>query len=161
MPGSHQTYDTQRDYEWNYDHVPGSKLPVPDPGPEMQGDWTYAGLPVASPLAVAAGPLLNSKWIEFYAQRSFDILTYKTVRRCARVSYGLPNLVPVDNLDIREPGSTVGAAGQMEGSWAVSFGMPSRDPKSGVKMFQSPSNLLDPVKYCRYQWWPLLRKEMI
>ena len=129
MPGNHQTYDIHRDYEWNYSHVPATSLPAAESVPKLPGDWTYAGLPVVSPLAIAAGPLLNRKWIEYYARRGFDVLTYKTVRRCARASYGLPNLVPVGDSNVQGPGSVVREAGQMNGSWAVSFGMPSRDPR--------------------------------
>ncbi len=125
---SSEKYEIQQDYEWNYENVPSANLGIPPSIVPLPGDWTYAGLPVASPLAVAAGPLLNSRWIEYYSKRGFDILTYKTVRRCARVSYDLPNLVPVDSKPINQPGKTIPATTQMTGSWAVSFGMPSREP---------------------------------
>ena len=67
----------------------------------------------------------------YYASLGFDVLTYKTVRSAARACYDLPNLQP-----IRERQVGGGAAGEdavtaddeMRGSWAVSFGMPSRDP---------------------------------
>ncbi len=126
---NHSAYNILKDYQWNYAHVPSSKPHISKPAVEISGEWTYAGLPVRSPLAVAAGPLLNSEWIKFYAERSFDILTYKTVRRCSRVSYGLPNLVPIEAMRVQRPGASVRGIRQMTGSWAVSFGMPSREPK--------------------------------
>lgn len=125
----HSIYDIKQDYEWNYHHVPQPDLGAPVNMQQIHGCWTYACLPVSSPLAVAAGPLLNSRWIEYYAKRGFDILTYKTVRRCERSSYQLPNLVPVKTAAIQNPGSTIPESSSMEGSWAVSFGMPSRAPE--------------------------------
>jgi len=85
-------YDWQRSYEWNYNHAP-SPLTV-DEKP-VAGTWNYCGLPVGSPLGIAAGPLLNGRWVLYYASLGFDVLTYKTVRSRARASYPLPNLQPV------------------------------------------------------------------
>ena len=129
MSSNHSAYNILKDYEWNYAHVPSSKPHISNPAEETPGKWTYAGLPVRSPLAIAAGPLLNSEWVKFYAERSFDILTYKTVRRCSQASYKLPNLVPIEAVGVHKPGASVRGIGQMTGSWAVSFGMPSREPK--------------------------------
>lgn len=128
MPDNHTVYDVTKDYEWNYQHVPAPEvhgkqdiLPVP-------GKWTYAGLPVASPFAMSAGPLLNSRWVAYYARLGFDILTYKTVRRCGRKSYAPPNLVPVDISELNQSDSEIMSTTNVNHSWAVSFGMPSREP---------------------------------
>src|SRR5262250_1965641 len=118
-------YDPQRTYEWNYEHAPD---PVAVDVPHVPGRWDYAGLPVASPLGIAAGPLLNGRWILYYATLGFDVLTYKTVRSAARACYDLPNLQPVAADDVRGDGPPLPVAGEMGGSWAVSFGMPSRPP---------------------------------
>src|SRR5262245_27286290 len=85
-------YDPSRTYEWNYAHAPD---PVTIPEPPVPGRWDYCGLPLASPLGIAAGPLLNGRWILYYASLGFDVLTYKTVRSAARACYPLPNLQPV------------------------------------------------------------------
>jgi len=115
-------YDITKDYAWNFSHAPE---PSPLDLTPVVGDWTYCGVPVESPLGIAAGPLLNGRWLLYYASLGFDILTYKTVRSGERVSYDLPNLQPV-----RWEGGAVpeelGCAAQMAGSWAVSFGMPSK-----------------------------------
>jgi dihydroorotate dehydrogenase (NAD+) catalytic subunit len=116
-------YDISQSYHWNYDHAP---LPPEDVAvPDVAGKWTYCGVPVPSPLAIAAGPLLNSRWILYYAALGFDILTYKTARSRARDCYPLPNLQPVDASLIERSGNVQKAIEQMQGSWAVSFGMPS------------------------------------
>src|SRR5262245_10092527 len=120
-------YDWKQSYEWNYEHVPE---PVPHDEPVVPGNWNYCGLPVASPLGIAAGPLLNGRWIRFYAALGFDVLTYKTVRSRARACYEMPNLLPVDSAALGRGDETVSSSGQMRGSWAVSFGMPSKAPEA-------------------------------
>ncbi|MDP7177877.1 MAG: hypothetical protein QF749_06230 [Verrucomicrobiota bacterium] len=125
MDSNFSKYDITRDYAWNYEHAPE---PVGDAVPSMDGEWGYCGVPVDSPLGIAAGPLLNGKWLLYYAALGFDILTYKTVRSRERASYGLPNLQPIDWESGPVP-AEVGVAGEMRGSWAVSFGMPSKPPR--------------------------------
>jgi len=118
-------YDRRHSYEWNYDHAPE---PVERDIPVLPGPWHYCRLPVGSPIGVAAGPLLNGKWCLYYASLGFDVLTYKTVRTSQRDCYPLPNLVPVDCPALVGGEAEVLAAEAMQGSWAVSFGMPSRSP---------------------------------
>jgi dihydroorotate dehydrogenase (NAD+) catalytic subunit len=119
-------YDWSQTYDWNYEHAPE---PVPQEEMPVPGQWDYCGLPVASPLGIAAGPLLNGRWIRYYAALGFDVLTYKTVRTRHRACYPLPNLQPVEAAQIRGNEFVLPAASEMHGSWAVSFGMPSKDPE--------------------------------
>ncbi len=119
-------YDLSQTYRWNYDHAPS-----PPDGieiPRVAGNWTYCGLPVASPLGIAAGPLLNGRWILYYAALGFDILTYKTVRSRARECYPLPNLQPVAAPPLHDSKHTLPTIDAMQGTWAISFGMPSMSP---------------------------------
>jgi len=121
-----QRYDIQQDYAWNYQHAPDLiDLPVPD----VPGRWIFLGKPVASPLGISAGPLLNGKWILYYAKLGFDVLTYKTVRSTKRDCYELPNLTPVNIDQMTGQESELSTSTQMLGSWAVSFGMPSAAPE--------------------------------
>src|SRR5262245_40311989 len=108
-------YDISQTYRWNYDHAP--KPPSDIEIPRLAGSWTYCGLPVPSPLAIAAGPLLNGRWILYYASLGFDILTYKTVRSRSRECYPLPNLQPVESTTIGQSGNSLQTAEQMQGSW--------------------------------------------
>ena len=62
-------YDTTQSYRWNYDHPPG---PVDVVVPDVPGAWTFLGRPVPSPLGVPAGPLLNGRWILYYAALGFE-----------------------------------------------------------------------------------------
>ena len=122
-------YDRSKTYAWNYDFVPD---PVEVEIPNVPGAWTFCGLTTASPLGMPAGPLLNGRWILYYASLGFDVLTYKTVRSALRECYALPNLLPVE---IASPSGQLSggeielpAATKTSGSWAVSFGMPSMQP---------------------------------
>jgi dihydroorotate dehydrogenase (NAD+) catalytic subunit len=119
-------YDPDRSYDWNYDQAPDpvAGLEVP----QVPGKWDFCGLPVASPLGVAAGPLLNGRWCLYYASLGFDVVTYKTVRSRSRDCYPLPNLMPVACGSLFGGEQSVPASRHMQGSWAVSFGMPSKEP---------------------------------
>lgn len=123
-----QRYDIHRTYDWNYEHAPAAP-PAADV-PPCPGDWTFCGYRVNSPLGIPAGPLLNSRWILHYAALGFDVLTYKTVRSAYRGCFDLPNLLPVASGTLYEEGHTLRAAADaaVYDSWAISFGMPSRDP---------------------------------
>lgn len=119
-------YDPAQTYRWNYDHAPD---PPSVDVPEVPGDWDFCGLPIGSPLGIAAGPLLNGKWCLAYAALGFDLVTYKTVRSRQRDCYPLPNLQPVDCGQLSGGEVRVLPSNEMAGSWAVSFGMPSSDPE--------------------------------
>lgn len=118
-------YEPAETYDWNYTHAPD---PVALAVPSVPGDYSCCGQPVGSPLAIAAGPLLCGRWILYYASLGFDVLTYKTVRSGRRESYDLPNLVPVPDEPYWGREAEVRAAPTLDGSWAVSFGMPSQPP---------------------------------
>lgn len=118
-------YDYQRDYDWNYEHPPET---VEVDVPPMPGEWQFCGLPVDSPLGIPAGPLLNGRWLLYYAGLGFDVLTYKTVRSIERACYPMPNLQPVQCGDLSGGEDVLPVSEAMHGSWAVSFGMPSKGP---------------------------------
>jgi len=120
-----QKYDRTRTYDFNYENVPD---PVEVEVPAVTGEWDLCGLSVDSPLGIPAGPLLNGRWIRYYASLGFDILTYKTVRSVERGCYELPNLQPVSTGQLTGKEIEVPTAETMAGSWAVSFGMPSKTP---------------------------------
>jgi len=119
-------YDRNQTYAWNYDHAPS---PVEVSEPTVPGEWKFCGLPVASPLGMPAGPLLNGRWCLFYASLGFDVLTYKTVRSRERACYDLPNLEPVICGQLRGGEENLPSTNDMQGSWAVAFGMPSKPPE--------------------------------
>ncbi|MCA9211950.1 MAG: hypothetical protein KDB27_02700 [Planctomycetales bacterium] len=123
-------YQIDQTYDWNYENAP----PEPNSSrPDASGEatarrWTFMGRRVASPVGVAAGPLLNGRWIRYYAALGFDVLTYKTVRSSARACYEPPNLTFVDCGQLDGSHTSVPHAKSPSDSWAVSFGMPSKEP---------------------------------
>ena len=125
-PSSLQCYDTTKSYSWNYDHPPDI-VEIDVAG--VPGNWTFCGLPVNSPLGMPAGPLLNGRWCLYYASLGFDVVTYKTVRSVERGCYELPNLQAVTCGQLDGSENDLPMATDMKGgSWAVSFGMPSKSP---------------------------------
>ena len=121
-----RSYDRSQTYRWNYEAAPDRPLNVDVPA--VAGTWTFCGRPVPSPLGIAAGPLLNGRWVLYYAALGFDVLTYKTTRSVHRECYPLPNLLPVQTVPLSKSGVAVDVADEMDDSWAISFGMPSMSP---------------------------------
>lgn len=122
-----QLYDISRSYEWNYENAPA--LPEKYVLAPSGQPWKLCGLEVNSPVAIAAGPLLNGRWVLHYAAMGFDVLTYKTVRSKSWPCYPQPNLQPIEPIKVGKPTAVpLVATDQMHGSWAVSFGMPSKSP---------------------------------
>src|SRR4051812_320113 len=120
-------YDIGRSYDWNYTNAP---QPAGIEAPPCRGEWDFCGIPIDSPLGIPAGPLLNSNWILYYAGLGFSVLTYKTVRSSYRACYEPPNLAPVRPDPLGGAGGSVRLASSEDAvqSWAISFGMPSKDP---------------------------------
>lgn len=89
------TYDIYQSYRKNYDQGPGVSFTMPEKiklKPMKLWDFT-----INSPLGVAAGPLLNAKYIALYAKLGFDLPVYKTVRTVERLAHHLPNCLMVDS----------------------------------------------------------------
>lgn len=85
------------------------------------------GYHINSPLGIAAGPLLNAKWVEAYARLGWDVLTYGSVRSRPHQALALPNIRPVEN---REQVAVASRRPQLNGDTtiAVSLGLPSMEP---------------------------------
>lgn len=119
-------YRLNRSFAWNAAHPP--KLPARPrkmpPVPARLFDRV-----VECPVGIAAGPLLNSKWIEAYARLGYGLLTYKTVRTVERASFPAPNLVfcALGDPAVVEP--TPRRLDPAAVTWAVSFGLPSAKPE--------------------------------
>ena len=125
----HQTYDIGASYQENYER--GPQFASGSPAVPLVAHKEFLGLEVRSRVGIAAGLLLNSGWVLGYAQRGFDLLTYKTVRSSYRPCYELPNWVFVEEA-ADEPGTYYPVDGipgnPAEVSSSVCFGMPSMAP---------------------------------
>jgi dihydroorotate dehydrogenase len=90
-------YDIEKSYTENATHGPFFDGELPQRELPPRQEWIdFLGQPVASRFGVAAGPLLNSRWIGLASQLGYDLLTYKTIRSHPFASHPLPNMLYVD-----------------------------------------------------------------
>jgi len=85
---------------------------------------TLFGRKVRNPVGIASGPAPNQRWLAFFAELGYGILTYKTMRDRAWKGHGMPNLLSVRG-DFRRG---FVATGNVTGSITNSLGMPTPDP---------------------------------
>jgi len=119
-------YRTDRSFAWNAGHPP--KLPA---RPRKMPPATSVALfdrRVESLIGIAAGPLLNSRWIEAYARLGYGLLTYSTVSTKARPAFPQPNLVRCELADTAVATPTPRPLDPATATWAVSNGQPCEDP---------------------------------
>lgn len=130
------SYDVEKSYDWNYEHGPRLEGVSIEPGETPLRE--LLGHRVHSRFGIAAGLLLNSRWILEYARLGFDVLTYKTVRLAARECYPVPNWVFLeDGEPLVDPGAshrelvvrTRPPGDLRQTTSSVSFGMPSKSPE--------------------------------
>src|SRR5256712_636798 len=137
---SQAAWRLDRSYQWNYGHAPA--LPRVRRVPSGPGGRLFNHA-LNSPLGIAAGPLLNAKWVEAYARLGYDTLTYATVRSAYRPAWTLPNIRCVEN---QEPAAVVtrrvrpGACPTL----AVSLGEPSTEPDVWRKDVRRASERIGP-----------------
>ncbi len=98
----HEVYNIDKTCAENYEHGPffESVFPTLPPDTKKIKLWDFE---LNSRLGIPSGPLLNSKFIDFYARFGFDILVYKTVRSTYRQVHPWPNCVFVDKSDQFKP----------------------------------------------------------
>jgi dihydroorotate dehydrogenase len=120
-------YDIKKTYEENAAFGPFFDQTVPLRTFPPEREWIdFLGVKVASPIGVAAGPLLNSKWIALSAALGFDIVTYKTIRSRAHPAHPLPNMIYVQREATRARQITTPAHDIAHLGVTNSFGMPSK-----------------------------------
>ncbi|NGX61802.1 MAG: NAD-dependent dihydropyrimidine dehydrogenase subunit PreA [Chlamydiae bacterium] len=96
-PENPPIYDIEKSYTENLDLGPFFAGEIPERKTPPKHEWIeFLGVPVASPIGVPAGPLLNSRWVTFAAQMGFDIVTYKTIRSRPHPAHPLPNMLYID-----------------------------------------------------------------
>jgi dihydroorotate dehydrogenase len=114
---------------------PWGRVPiVPETPSELR--WELFGIPVRFPIGVpASGLTQNREWVEYFAHRGFNILTYKTVRSSKHDPHCHPHWVFVEDI---EPWKDMNDISTVHGdldtwpkslsrfSTANSFGVPSQ-----------------------------------
>lgn len=135
------TYNIDLSYEENYKAGPEFSGEFPDLESLNEGlpPVEFLGYTLNSTLGIPAGPLLNSAFIQLYADLGFDVLTYKTVRTSAHPCHPFPNVRAVttnpgwyllpDNSDKPTLYTRPDDVPTSELSITNSFGMPSQTPE--------------------------------
>jgi dihydroorotate dehydrogenase len=137
-----RTYAIDKSYAVNYERGPQFSCPA-SPVPPTRTK-TFLGKKVHSRTGIAAGLLLNSRWVIGYARRGFDILTYKTVRSSFRPCYPLPNWVFVEPLDDGSYQAVVTPPDDPRKiTSSVCFGMPSMAPDVWRRDVERAKNGID------------------
>ena len=98
-PTPQPTYRIDQSFEWNFANGPFFDAPLPQVPQTPRKD--FFGLPVNSRFGIAASLLPNANWLGLYAQLGYDLLTYKTVRRRARIAHPTPTWGFLDEAQTR------------------------------------------------------------
>lgn len=126
-------YNPELPYEQNFEQGPfgifadGEKY-------ENSGQPQYEifGQKVYNPFGIAAGPLINGKFVRAALDKGFDIVTYKTVRSEEYPCQGWPNVLAIETNKVtsenRENGIQASHNYKRPLSAVNSFGVPSKDP---------------------------------
>lgn len=166
-PDTPPVYDPKKTWEENAAEGPFWVRPYPARTVPDTDHWIdFLGHPVASRIGIAAGPLLNAKWIDLAGKLGFDIPTYKTIRSRAHAPHPLPNVICVDAPDTLDPDALPDSVHPAQGHLASldklaitnSFGNPSMDPDFLVEDIGHAKASLGPgqvlVVSCVGSEWP-------
>lgn len=130
-------YDINKTYFANAEEGPFFEKIIPERTWAPEEKWMdFLGFPIASPIGVPAGPLLNSSWTSLASSLGYDILCYKTIRNIDYAGHSLPNIVFVESDKQLIPSNLPNQILQQDPTPSSldligitnSFGMPSRSP---------------------------------
>jgi dihydroorotate dehydrogenase len=123
-------FDPAKTYYENWEEGPfngfadGVVLPVGEPR------FAYLGHKISYPLGIAAGPLLNGKFVRAALEKGYDVPVYKTVRTREKACNEWPNVLPVvvdGDLSLEQAAKGLTVKGDYTEPLAItnSFGNPS------------------------------------
>lgn len=142
-------YDPHTSYEKNYSEGPfGAFADGKTFGNEGEPHSMFLGEPVYLPFGIAAGPLLNAKFVKAALDKGFDLVVYKTVRTKEVPAHQWPNVLPLQtppilSLTEAQKGLTVARKYDPKLGITNSFGVPSAKPEIWQK------DMEEAVKYAR------------
>lgn len=127
-------YNPKKTYQENYELGPftayNKKFIDKD-----QPRFDFLGYKVHLPFGIAAGPLLNSRFVKFAFESGFDIAVYKTVRTQYFPVHPYPNILPVKvngrrlTLNQLAQGLKTDVIYGKKPTITNSFGVPSKEPQ--------------------------------
>ncbi len=131
-------YDPKKPYDENFDKGPFGEFAdgkvFKNTG---EPEYEFLGYKIYSPFGIAAGPLLNSKFVKGAFNKGFDVVCYKTQRSAVFPCNNFPNIVFTDvdgDLTLAKAknplvGKTTTKKSLEKVTITNSFGNPSRGPK--------------------------------
>lgn len=152
-PKHQPIYDLNKTYLENAEEGPFFNGVIPERILPDTTHWIdFLGFKLASPIGVAAGPLLNSRWTRLACDLGYDLVCYKTIRSHAYEGHSLPNIVFIEAPGTFNPDDLPRQVRQQDhppqslAHLAItnSFGMPSRDPEYLKKDIPIAESLLHP-----------------
>lgn len=127
-------YDPEKTYEENFNEGPfgdfGNNQIFKN---QEEPQYDFLGEKVYLPFGIAAGPLLNGKYVKSALDKGFDIAVYKTVRTKKYPCNPWPNVIPLkvnSNLTLKMQDAGIIAKKTFTQPLTItnSFGVPSFDP---------------------------------
>lgn len=127
-------YNPEISYEENFEQGPfgafaDGKIFTQDAEPKVE----FLGQKVFTPFGIAAGPLVNGKFVKAALNKGFDLPVYKTVRSKKYPCHPWPNIVSLKvegniTLEMADKGLEASQVYKEPLSITNSFGVPSWDP---------------------------------
>lgn len=88
-------FDPLKTYYENWENGPFNGFADGVVLPASPARFKYLGYGVSYPLGIAAGPLLNAKFVKAALEKGYDVPVYKTVRTRKKECNEWPNVLPV------------------------------------------------------------------
>ncbi|HET9850800.1 MAG TPA: hypothetical protein VFP35_04245 [Candidatus Saccharimonadales bacterium] len=129
-------YDPAKSYDDNFDNGPFGASKVEPYVNQGEPQFSFLGIPLYAPFGIAAGPLLNSRFVKFALEAGFDVPVYKTQRSIQFPANQFPNVLYINiDGDLTLDRAAKPLIGRRSASKPVkeltitnSFGNPSRGP---------------------------------
>jgi hypothetical protein len=88
-------FDPLKTYYENWEEGPFNDFADGVVFPTSEPRFEYLGRKISYPLGIAAGPLLNGRFVRAALEKGFDVPVYKTVRTREKKCNEWPNVLPV------------------------------------------------------------------
>jgi dihydroorotate dehydrogenase len=123
-------FDPAKTYYENWEQGPFNDFADGVVLPPGSPRFPYLGHTLSYPLGIAAGPLLNAKYVKAALEKGFDVPVYKTVRTREKGCNEWPNVLPVQvegDLTLAQAAAGLTVKGEYDEPLAItnSFGNPS------------------------------------
>ncbi len=89
-------YNPEKSYYENWEQGPFNGFADGVVLPPGKPRFDYLGYQISYPIGIAAGPLLNGRFVKAALEKGYDVPVYKTVRTRIKKANDWPNVLPVE-----------------------------------------------------------------